>query len=125
MPKKQRPVIDHADDLFPSKYLRWYHLQGSPALVRIEKVMRDVELTMKGGATEKKPVLELSLVEGLVDPIRPLVMNVTNKDSIKLIHGVKVSEWPGKEIVLYQSETRLGGKLVPCLRIRAKKESAK
>ena len=114
---------DHWQALFDKAYLRWFHLNGQPALVRITKVEGKVELMLPGGVKAKKPVLTFSQVKGKIEDVKPLVLNVTNGNAIAEIHGVRPSEWPGKEIVLYQGTQRLKGKEVPAIRIRKKKES--
>ena len=117
--------VDHHEAMFDSTYLRWFHLEGSPALVEVVKVERRVELTLRGGAKAYKPVVHLNLIKGSIDAIKPLVMNKTNSEAIAAIHGVKPSEWPGKQIVLYQDTTKLKGETVNCIRIRAKKAPTK
>lgn len=115
--------FDHQDDferLFDQNFLRWFHLQGAPALVEIVKVDRQ-ELTLRGGATKKSPVLALKQIKGSIEAMKPLVMNRTNMDAIATFLGRKPSEWIGKQIVLYQDVTKLKGKEVPCIRVRQPK----
>jgi hypothetical protein len=111
--------IDHYEAMFDATYLRWFHLNGKPALVEIVRVDRDVEMTMRGGAKKKSPVAYLKLVQGDIKDIKPLVLNRTNADLIAAIYGNKPSEWKGKQIVLEQQETSLKGKTVNCIRVRA------
>lgn len=118
---------NNADALFDSQYLRWYHLNGKPALVTITAVNRNVEMTLPGGIPAKKPVVELEQVQGSVDDMKPLVLNKTNKNSIVSVLGPKPSEWTGKQVVLIQDTTQMYNRdlkkmqTVPCIRIRAPK----
>lgn len=126
---------DHWQALFDHKYLRWFDLKNEPALCEIVNVEARVELTLPGGAKAKKPVIHLKLVKGKIEnatddngkplnTIKPLVLNTTNGSMIASIHGPKPSEWLGKQIVLYETNTRLWNSQtkkmeeVPCLRIR-------
>ena len=123
---------DHWQALFDKQYLRWYDLNGKPALVKITKVDGKVEMTLPGGAKDRKPVIQLELVQGEAETVpddrgnptrrmKPLVLNVTNGNAIHDIYGPKPSQWIGKEIVLEQGYRKLRGKAVPAILIRAKK----
>jgi hypothetical protein len=119
--------IDHADALFDSTYLRWFHLDG-PALCKIVKVERKVPMTLPGGVETKKPVIYFEQVGGKKAELKPLVLNVTNKNAIKHIHGPRPSDWAGKLVVLFQSEVEMYDRDLKkkvtreCIRIRAQKE---
>lgn len=110
--------IDHFEALFDKKYLRWFHLNGKPCKVTIERVEKDVEMTLPGGKVEKKPVVYF------VGKEKPLVLNPTNAKLIADICGPKPSEWTGKTITLYQSSTQMYDKELKkmvereCIRIR-------
>lgn len=118
-------AIDHWQALFDHNYLRWFDLNGQPALCEIVAVHPRVELTMRGGVKQRKPVIDLKQIQGKIDGIKPLVMNVTNTEAIAEIYGARPSVWIGKRIVLFQSETQLGKrKDEPCIRVRAPKEGA-
>lgn len=135
------PVVDHWQALFDHTYLRWFDLNGQPALVEIVAVHPRVELTLPGGAKARKPVIDLKQVQGKIDNARdengkelptmkPLVLNATNGWSIAEICGKKPSGWIGKKIVLYQDMTKLYSKELrkmvetECIRIRAPKGDA-
>jgi F-type H+-transporting ATPase subunit alpha len=77
----------------------------------IEKVERE-ELTLRGGAKKKAPVITVK------NGSKPLVLNRTNADTIAELHGNKPSGWPGKRICLYVTTTKLKGKTVNCIRIK-------
>lgn len=113
---------DHWETLFDHTYLRWFDLHGQPALVEIVSVDKNVELTLRGGAKKKAPVLQYKQLSGKIEHTKPLVLNRTNSNLIAGIHGTKPSGWIGKQVVLFQDTDKLKGETVPCIRIRAKKE---
>jgi len=112
---------DHWETLFDKKYLRWFHLQGKECLVEVEKVERDVEMTMRGGIKKKAGVVHFKGKD------KPLVLNVTNGKSIAALHGNKPSQWPGKKLVLYPTTTQMYSnetkrmETVGCIRIKEAK----
>lgn len=114
---------DHYAAYFDHTYLRWFDLQGYPALVKITKAERKVEMTLPGGAKCRKPVITLEMLQGKIVDVKPLVLNATNAAAIAAIHGNSVSGWIGKEIVLFQTERLLRGKPVEAIGVRAKKGS--
>jgi len=119
--------IDYWEALFNKKYLRWFHLNGKPSLVEIVRVERDVEMTLRGGHKEKKPVLHVKQVQGSIAKDKPLVLNTINGNEIATIHGPQPSGWPGKRIVLFRDDTEMYDKkarrnvMRPCIRVRAPK----
>ncbi len=128
--------VDHWQALFDHNYLRWFDLNGQPSLCEIVDVKARVELTLPGGAKSRKPVITLKQVQGKIEnardeygktlaTIKPLVMNVTNMETIAELYGVAPSAWKGKRIVLFQAETQMGKKKnEPCIRLRAPKGDA-
>lgn len=118
---------DSADALFDSNYLRWFHLQGEPALIKITGVEKNVEMTLPGGKQEKKPVLSYVLSQGKIEDAKPLVLNHTNASEFARTLGNKPSKWKGQEIVLYPTTTQIYSKETKkmetkgCIRVRAKK----
>ena len=113
---------DHYEALFDSQYLRWFDLVDRQVLIRITKVERR-ELTLRGGVKKNSGVVSFEVVQGELESVKPLVLNRTNGDAIAGIHGVSVVDWVGKEIVLYVTQTKLKGKPVNCIRVRAKKQT--
>ncbi len=92
--------------LFPSTYLRAGDLDA-PVRDTITKVRKE-----DVGGEESKPVVYFKTQ-------KPLVLNVTNGNSIKELAGTdETDDWPGVEIELYPAETEFKGKRVPCVRIR-------
>lgn len=122
--------IDHYQALFDKNYMRWFHLQDKPSLVKITKVIRSVEMTLPGGRKTKKPCIEFTQVQGSIQEVKPLVLNSTNAQAIAKIHGDKPSQWAGKEIVLYPTTCEMFDKdqrkmvQQDCIRVREKKEKA-
>lgn len=55
---------------------------------------------------------------------RGLVLNQTNGNMIKSLFGDDSERCTGKKIVLFQSNTEMQGRTVPCIRVRAPKEQA-
>ncbi len=105
-------TIDDYEALFDSKYLRWFDIEGKGDITcTIEKVARE-ELTLRGGAKKKAPVITTK------NGSKPLVLNRTNADAIADLHGNKPSQWPGKRITLYVTQTKLKGKTVNCIRVK-------
>lgn len=112
------PEIDHWEALFDQNYLRWFDLAENGNTAEIEKVEPRVELTLPGGKKAKKPVIHFKKGS------KPLVLNSTNGRSIADLHGEKPSDWIGKKVVLYPTQTDMYDqhlkKMVKknCIRIR-------
>lgn len=132
-------TVDHWQALFDHTYLRWFDLNGQPALCEIVDVQERVEMTLPGGAKTRKPVVRMKQIQGKAErardadgkelpTLKPLVLNVTNGGKIAEICGVAPSGWPGKRIVLYPDTVQMwkNKKKVdePCIRIRAEKSAA-
>jgi hypothetical protein len=98
------------DQAFPSKYLKAEDLQGRPHIVKMNFIR--IEEVGQGGRTEKKPVLYF------VGKEKGLVLNITNANAIKIMHGRESDDWTGKEIEIYPTETDFQGDRVPCIRVR-------
>ena len=116
--------FNHEDDferLFDQNFLRWFHLNGKPALLEITGIERK-ELTLRGGAKKKSPVISLKQIQGAIESVKPLVMNRTNMEELSTFLGRKPSDWIGKQFVAFQDETKLKGESVPCIRLRAPKK---
>jgi len=52
--------------------------------------------------------------------IPPMALNVTNSETIALLHGNTYTEWAGKKILIHTSKVKAFGKEHDALRIRAK-----
>jgi hypothetical protein len=70
------------------------------------------ELVSKGNNQEKK------LVVWFTNSPKGLVLNRTNNRTIRGAYGDDVAGWVGKLIVLYPTQTELGGRPVGALRVR-------
>ena len=118
-------TFDHTDDferLFDQNFLRWFHLNGKPALLEIVGIRRE-ELTLRGGTKKKSPVIAVKQIQGAIESIKPLVMNRTNMEELARFLGRKPTDWVGKQFVVFQDETKLRGETVPCIRIREPQRS--
>ncbi|WP_063995458.1 hypothetical protein [Bradyrhizobium sp.] len=101
------------DEVFPSRYLKCSDLNGHPCTPEIDHASFE---TLKGtdGKETQKMVLYFKNAK------KALPLNATNYDSITAIVGNDDTEsWPGHKIELYPDKTRMGGKLVDCVRVRA------
>lgn len=115
-------TVDHWEALFDAKFLRWFDLNGKPALVEITGVAKQ-KLTLPGGKQDERGVLQLRLVQGHITNVKPLVLNKTNAATIAGIHGDKPTGWTGGHIVLFEDQTQCKGKTVPCIRVRERRDS--
>jgi hypothetical protein len=52
--------------------------------------------------------------------IPPMALNITNADTISLIHGNKYSDWVGKRILIHTAKVKAFGKMHDALRVRPK-----
>ena len=69
---------------------------------------------------------ERKLVVQFVEPsLKPLILNLTNGDSIAEIAGTDdYTKWPGTKIQLFASKTLFQGKRVPAIRLSAPQQPA-
>lgn len=80
----------------------------------------DTTVTIKSFELDKEVGAEKAL-KGVIyfeEFTRGLVMNKTNTERVRNLHGKIVNEWIGKKITLYESEATMAGKVVPCIRVR-------
>jgi hypothetical protein len=109
-----RAMKDSAMDrntLFPSKFLKAADLNGRPTVVVIERVSVETLKNMSGESTQK-------LVLYFRDRQKGFVVNKTNYDTIADFLGDGAGNWIGKQIELYPDRVAVGGKTVPCIRVR-------
>lgn len=98
-------------DLCPSPHLE--------ALDIGDEIGDSMTVTIKG--VEKKTVGAEKVVKGVVlfaEFDRGLVLNKTNSRTIASLYGRECSEWIGKQITIYHSETSYQNKTVRCIRIK-------
>lgn len=101
----------HWKQLINPDYIGAYALpEGKDITVTISGVGREM-VTSNGGRKEECTVAQL---EGN----KPLILNATNSKSIARLYGPYIEDWAGKQITLFQSETKFGGEMVECIRIR-------
>jgi hypothetical protein len=113
---------EHVDDfrgdselLHPSKYWRGVDMEGADVTVTIGRVEKGADLMMAGGKSEQKPVVHFS------DSDKALVLNKTNRATIRILYGRVVADWIGKRVTLYAAPFRGADK---CVRIRERVPSA-
>ena len=97
--------------LFPSKFLKAADLNGRPSVVVIDKASVESLKTLSGESTQK-------LVLQFHDRQKGLVVNRTNYDTLADFLGDGAGGWVGKRIELYPDRVAVGGKTVPCIRVR-------
>lgn len=84
---------------------------------------QDVKLTIEDVLREEafNPGSKKNVMVGVLKFVNKdlkMILNVTNSKEVAKIYGPEVNGWKGKEIILYRTTTKLGGKMVPCLRIK-------
>jgi hypothetical protein len=101
-------------DRFRKKYFNAEGLKASgPLVLEIIEERPEEIVDPKTGHPVERPVLTF------VNTETRLVVNSTNWDSIEYITGSGDSrDWPGCKVELYADKTRMGGKLVDCVRVR-------
>ena len=101
------------DDIFPPKYLKASDLNGQPLTLVIKRAPVEA-LTSPDGKQERKTVLYFDGVS------KKLPSNQTNWDAVVDVTGeADTDNWPGHKIEVYPTTTPMGGKTVPCVRVRA------
>ena len=105
------------DEIFPSKYLKANDLNSKPIIVTIDSAPLEV-LKNPEGKEQSKVVLYFRGAK------KALPLNVSNWDAVAAICGEDTDDWPGGRIELYADKTRMGGKTVDCIRVRAPQDAA-
>ena len=107
--------------LHPTLYLKAAHMMDDDGNRRdvnltIERVEKDVELTMVGGVKDFRPCVHFVETQKKAKPNMDLrlILNKTNTKTIADLHGNRVKDWAGKKITLFAGE--FNG--APCIRIR-------
>jgi hypothetical protein len=99
-----------AGEIYRSPHLSASDLEGD-TIVTIKGFALDQEV---GAEKARKGVLFFE------ESSNGMVMNKTNTERVRDLHGKYVNEWVGKKITLYPSETDMAGKTVECIRVRTK-----
>ena len=96
------------DKLFPSKYLKSSDIEeaGGELILTIADV--GVERMQSG---DSKPVVAF-------EDEKPLVLNVTNKNTIKGLYGDETDLWKGKRISLHVQSVTFRGEAVAGIRVK-------
>ena len=94
-------------EAFPSNYIKAHDLQGADVPV----VISHVQTEDVGG--EQLPVIYFD------NKTKGLVLNKTNATTIVEILGTdETTQWSGKRIVLFPTQTDYQGRQVSCIRVR-------
>lgn len=91
---------------FPSDYLKAADLQSRQVTVKVS------HLEMKEIGGEPKPIL---FFEG---KDKGMVLNKTNANVISSSYGDDTDDWPGAELILFESMVDFQGKTVPAIRCK-------
>lgn len=97
--------------MFPSRFLKASDLNGKPMIVTVEGVTRET-LKTPDGKSDEKPVLFFAAMK------KCFPCNITNWDSIAEFCGEDSDMWPGHQLELFPTKTRMGSETVDCIRIR-------
>jgi hypothetical protein len=103
----QKEKTVNVNDIFAGDYLKVEMLKG-----------RAVTLTMAGADLAKfdegnKIALHFQGTD------KQLALNKTNAYAIAMMYGEETGGWVGRQIEIYPDTTMFGGKMVPCIRVRA------
>jgi len=92
--------------LFPGKFIKAADLAGNPKVITIASITNETV------GDDLKPVLRWGGSE------QGLVLNKTNAMMIAGDLGQETSDWIGKQIEIYPTQTQFGTKIVPAIRVR-------
>lgn len=98
-------------ELCPGKHLESVELGGKDFVATVREVLTNQEV---GKDKVKKGVIYFKEFE------RGVVVNKTIRMTMELLHGDEVSEWVGRKVILYPTETEFEGSMKPVVRIRRK-----
>ncbi len=103
----------HWRELMDPKFLRAeLFAPGERKIVTIKDIVREEVINPKIQRSEMKTVAYFE------EDIQPLVLNVTNQETIEKVLGTgNIREWVGKKIQLFATKTRVKGESVPCIRV--------
>lgn len=103
----------HWRELMDPKFLRAEcFAPGERKIVTIKKIAREEITNPKIQRSEVKTVAYFE------EDVKPLVLNVTNQETIEKVLGTgNIYEWVGKKIQLFATKTRLKSESVPCIRV--------
>ena len=104
----------HIDTFFDDPYLRAGHLAGEDVTVTIDRV----EAEVVGPDKAKRPVVYFTGQK------KGMVLNKTNSRQIRTFYGPDTSQWTGRRITIFPTETQFKGEIVDCIRVRARVPAA-
>lgn len=100
----------HAELLHPNEFLGAHDLRGRDVTLTIHDV-RIEELTLPGGAKERKPVVHFSEMQNRQGTDKKRwILNKTNRRIIQRLHGNETDDWKGKRITLFPTKVEADGK---------------
>ena len=99
------------NDVFPSRYFKAVDFP-QPRNLTIKEVEM-LELKDPSGESKDRLVVRFDGEK------KAMVLNGTNYDAIADMFGDETDGWLGKTVSLYSTTTRMGTKVVPCVRVRA------
>lgn len=97
--------------MFDSEYIGAWDLMGRDVVVTISRV-QGMTITGEGGKKNKKPVIWFEGKE------KGCICNKTNAKAISGMYGRDTSQWIGKRITLYPTQTQVGSETKECIRVR-------
>lgn len=99
--------------VFASRFLRAEDIpDGAP----VKAIIAGVTKEEVGKKAETKYVLSFRN-----STLKPLVLNKTNASTIAGAYGDDSSDWTGRPLLVYATETNFGGEVVPCIRVKIPK----
>ena len=99
------------DDLYPSKYLKQSDVGDEEVIVTIVGIKR--EAMKDKGEDIEKPIIKFAEFD------KPMVLAKINGQRIATAHGHDISQWKGKQMVLYVNpDVTFGNEVTGGLRLK-------
>ena len=96
----------------PGKYVSAFELQGKDVTMVINKVTSE-EIVGDQGITNQRIVIAFKGAK------LPMVLNKTNREVIIGLYGNDYDKWIDRPITMYPTSTKMAGKVVDCIRLKA------
>jgi hypothetical protein len=97
--------------LYPSDYLAAFDLAGKDMTLTILTISKQ-ELQLRNGGKKVKPVLTFK------ETPKKVVLNVTNAESIAIMHGNKAEAWVGRQVTFFPTQVPVGRTMADAIRVR-------
>lgn len=97
----------NVNDVFAGNYLKVEMLKGRSVVLTINKA----ELAKFDEGNK--------IAIGFQETDKELALNKTNAYAVAMMYGEETGGWMGKKIEIFPDTTMFGGKMVPCIRVRA------